>query len=116
MQSMRDTGPHRNAQEACASDAAAADRRRLPGKAVESRRRRTLDPLLFRERLLSIMDRKNHWAWPVFSGPNIDKAQLRIHFQQEYATYVRDFPVLLARIHGRNPPASVMRMLAENIY
>jgi len=72
--------------------------------------------LLFRERLLSIMDRKNHWAWPVFSGPNIDKAQLRIHFQQEYATYVRDFPVLLARIHGRNPPASVRRMLAENIY
>jgi pyrroloquinoline-quinone synthase len=69
-----------------------------------------------RERLLSIMDRKHHWAWSHFSGPDIRRSQLRIHFQQEYATYVRDFPVLLARIHGRNPPAAVRRMLAENIY
>jgi pyrroloquinoline quinone (PQQ) biosynthesis protein C len=30
--------------------------------------------------------------------------------------YVRDFPVFLARIHGQNPPASVRRMLADNIY
>jgi pyrroloquinoline quinone (PQQ) biosynthesis protein C len=41
---------------------------------------------------------------------------LKQHFQQEYAVYVRDFPVLLARIHGHNPPPSVRRMLAENIY
>jgi len=75
-----------------------------------------LTPAQFRERLLSIMDRKHHWAWPALSGPDIGRAQLKIHFQQEYASYVRDFPVLLARIHGKNPPPAVRRMLAENIY
>ena len=29
---------------------------------------------------------------------------------------MRDFPVFLARIHGQNPPGSIRRMLAENIY
>src|SRR5438093_3999093 len=62
------------------------------------------------------MDRKHHWAWPSFSGNTLTKDQLKIHFQQEYAVYVRDFPVFLARIHGQNPPPSVRRMLAENIY
>lgn len=70
----------------------------------------------FRERLLAVMDRKHHWAWPYFSGGALTKEQLKIHFQQEYAVYVRDFPVFLARIHGRNPPSDVRRMLAENIY
>lgn len=77
---------------------------------------RRLAPVQFRERLLAVMDRKNHWAWPIFSGPEITREQLRTHFQQEFATYVRDFPVLLARIHGKNPPPAVRRMLAENIY
>jgi pyrroloquinoline-quinone synthase len=95
--------------------AAALDDRalqRIPGR----RRPRPLAPAQFRERLLSIMDRKNHWAWPAFSGPDINRAQLKIHFQQEFATYVCDFPVLLARVHARNPPQAVRRMLAENIY
>jgi pyrroloquinoline-quinone synthase len=70
----------------------------------------------FREQILRLMDRKHHWAWPRFADGTLTKDQLNIHFQQEYAVYVRDFPVLLARIHGRNPPASVRRMLAENIY
>src|SRR5690348_18476016 len=70
----------------------------------------------FRERLLSVMDRKHHWAWPHFTGDSLAKEQLKIHFQQEFAVYVRDFPVLLARIHGQNPPPAVRRMLAENIY
>lgn len=68
------------------------------------------------EEMLRVMDRKHHWAWPVFSDGTATVAQMKVHFQQEYAVYVRDFPVLLARIHGRNPPASVRRMLAENIY
>jgi pyrroloquinoline-quinone synthase len=71
---------------------------------------------VFRERLLSIMDRKHHWAWPVIMGPGISKDKLLIHYQQEYLVYVRDFPVLLARVHGQNPPPDVRRMLAENIY
>ena len=70
----------------------------------------------FRERLLAIMDRKHHEAWPFFTGPTATKAKLKIHYQQEYYAYVRDFPVFLARIHGQNPPAAVRKMLAENIY
>lgn len=70
----------------------------------------------FLERLLSIMDRKHHWAWPIIMGPGISKAQLKLHYQQEFLVYVRDFPVLLARVHGQNPPPDVRRMLAENIY
>lgn len=78
-------------------------------KTAQSQRR-------FREQILAIMDRKHHWAWPHFSSNALNKAQLKIHFQQEYAVYVRDFPVFLARIHGQNPPAEARRMLAENIY
>lgn len=70
----------------------------------------------FRDALLTIMDGKHHWAWDQFATGRLTKDQLKIHFQQEYAVYVRDFPVFLARIHGKNPPASVRRMLAENIY
>ncbi|MBM4125549.1 MAG: iron-containing redox enzyme family protein [Nitrospira sp.] len=70
----------------------------------------------FRKRLLSLMDDKHHWAWPHFTGSRVTKDQLQIHFRQEYAVYVRDFPVLLARIHGANPPQDVRRVLAENIY
>lgn len=62
------------------------------------------------------MDRKHHWGWPVLMGPGIAKRQLAIHYQQEYHVYVRDFPVLLARVHGQNPPPDVRRMLAANIY
>ncbi len=71
---------------------------------------------VFQERLLRLMDRKHHWAWPVIMGPGISKDQLQIHYQQEFHVYVRDFPVLLARVHGQNPPPDVRRMLAENIY
>lgn len=70
----------------------------------------------FLESLLKVMDGKHHWAWEHFATGRLTKEQLKIHFQQEYAVYVRDFPVFLARIHGKNPPPSVRRMLAENIY
>ncbi len=70
----------------------------------------------FLERLLAVMDRKHHWAWPLIMGPGATKAQLKLHYQQEFLVYVRDFPVLLARVHGQNPPPDVRRMLAENIY
>ncbi len=70
----------------------------------------------FLDALLRIMDGKHHWAWDHFASGKLTKDQLKIHFQQEYFVYVRDFPVMLARIHGHNPPPSVRRMLAENIY
>jgi pyrroloquinoline-quinone synthase len=69
-----------------------------------------------KEQLLQIMDQKNHWAWKYFSTDQINRDQLKIHFQQEYAVYIRDFPVFLGRIHGKNPPMAVRRDLAENLY
>jgi len=77
---------------------------------------RPLTSSRLQEEMLRIMDRKHHWAWPAFSDGTATKDQMTRHFQQEFAVYIRDFPVLLARIHGRNPPPSVRRMLAENIY
>ncbi len=79
-------------------------------------KQRVLTAARFRERLFAIMDQKHHWSWPTFTGKQITKEQLKTHFQQEYAVYVRDFPVLLARVHGQNPPTGVRRMLAGNIY
>jgi pyrroloquinoline-quinone synthase len=70
----------------------------------------------FRNQVLDIMAQKDHWAWPQFVGPSISKTQLKIHYQQEYAVYVRDFPVFLSRIHSKNPPLAVRKMLAENIF
>ncbi|MEW6324282.1 MAG: iron-containing redox enzyme family protein, partial [Nitrospirota bacterium] len=73
-------------------------------------------PRAFQEALLAIMDRKHHWAWPVFSSNRISREQLKTHFQQEFAVYVRDFPVFLARLSAQNPPASIRRELAANLY
>jgi pyrroloquinoline-quinone synthase len=70
----------------------------------------------FRERLLTVMDRKHHRAWPAFTRPGLTRDQLAIHFANEWGTYVRDFPVLLARVLGHGPPDDVRRPLAENIY
>lgn len=70
----------------------------------------------FLEALLRIMDGKHHWAWEYFSSGRLSKAQLKTHFEHEYAVYVRDFPVFLSRILGTNPPLSVRHRLAENIY
>ncbi|HVY48550.1 MAG TPA: iron-containing redox enzyme family protein, partial [Minicystis sp.] len=69
-----------------------------------------------RERLLAVMDRKDHWAWPRFTGPGLTKDQLAIHFRHEFHVYVRDFPVLLARVLGQGPPDDVRAALAENIF
>jgi pyrroloquinoline-quinone synthase len=70
----------------------------------------------FKEQLLSVMDRKNHWAWAHFSGPKISKEQLKIHYQQEYGVYVRDFPLFLGRLYSKTPLAEARRPLATNLY
>jgi pyrroloquinoline-quinone synthase len=67
------------------------------------------------QRLLSIMDKKDHWAWKHFTRPGLDKEQLTLHFRHEFLTYVRDFPVLLARVLGQGPPPDVRAALAANI-
>ena len=69
-----------------------------------------------REDLLQVMDRKNHWAWPHFDEGTATRPQLLLHFQQEFEVYVRDFPVLLSRVHSRCPHPEVRQDLAENIY
>jgi pyrroloquinoline-quinone synthase len=67
------------------------------------------------EKLLSIMDRKDHWAWKRFTGPGLTKEQLAVHFRHEFLTYVKDFPVLLARVLGQGPPDDAREALARNI-
>lgn len=74
-----------------------------------------MDRDVFCESLLGIMEKKTHWAWPAFAGI-VPKGRLHVHFEQEYATYVRDFPLLLARAFVVCPVAAVRRELAENLY
>ena len=69
-----------------------------------------------RERLLGVMERKNHWAWPHLTRPGLTRVQLAMHFRHEFHTYVRDFPVLLARLLGQGPPDDVRIALARNLY
>ena len=70
----------------------------------------------FREALLGIMERKKHWAWPSFTNGLVPADRLHIHLEQEYATYVRDFPILVARAYIACPIPIVRRELIENVY
>ena len=69
-----------------------------------------------RDDLLDVMDRKDHWAWPHFNEGLSSRAQLLLHYQQEFTVYVRDFPILLSRVHARCPHPEVRQDLAENIF
>ena len=72
---------------------------------------------MLQERLLGILERKNHWAWPWFADGRVPLQSLLPHFQQEWAVYVRDFPQLLARVMGHSKtPQDARAMLAANIY
>lgn len=62
------------------------------------------------------MEKKLHWAWSGFSSGLVPKELLHIHLEQEYAVYVRDFPVLVARAYVQCPIAEVRRELIENVY
>lgn len=75
-----------------------------------------MDRAEFREALLRVMERKDHWAWPAFSRGLVPADRLHIHLEQEYATYVRDFPILVGRAYVQCPIAAVRRELVENIY
>lgn len=70
----------------------------------------------FREALLQVMERKLHWAWPAFGSGLVPKQLLHVHLEQEYATYVRDFPLLIGRAYAQCEIAAVRRELAENLY
>jgi heme oxygenase-like protein len=75
-----------------------------------------VDPQTFREALLQIMERKTHWAWSAFTSGKVPREGLHLHFEQEYATYVRDFPVMLGWAYVQCPIPEVRRDLAENLY
>lgn len=70
----------------------------------------------FREALLSVMERKTHWAWAHFTSGHVARERLHLHLEQEWEVYVRDFPVLVARAYVQCPVASVRRELIENVY
>ncbi|MEZ4224076.1 MAG: iron-containing redox enzyme family protein [Polyangiaceae bacterium] len=70
----------------------------------------------FREQLLEIMEGKQDAAWAAFTSGRVSKDKLHVHLEQEYATYVRDFPVLVARAYVRCPSPAVRRELIENVY
>ena len=75
-----------------------------------------MDRETFREQLLAVMERKDHWAWPAFTNGRVPKDRLHFHFEQEYGAYVRDFPVMVGWAYVLCPIAAVRRSLAENLY
>src|SRR4051812_22412325 len=62
------------------------------------------------------MERKKHWAWAAFTSGKVARERMHIHFEQEYETYVRDFPVMIGWAFVQCPIAEVRRELAENLY
>src|SRR5678815_2656856 len=62
------------------------------------------------------MERKTHWAWSQFTSGKVPRERLHLHFEQEYATYVRDFPVMLGWAYVQCPIPEVRRELAENLF
>jgi len=70
----------------------------------------------FQEALLAVMEAKTHWAWPDFFSGRVSPDRLHIHLEQEFATYVRDFPLLIGAAYLQCPVAAVRQELAENLY
>src|ERR1043165_1294962 len=62
------------------------------------------------------MERKQHWAWSHFTSGRVPRDRLHLHFEQEYETYVRDFPVMVGWAYVQCPIPEVRRDLAENLY
>ena len=75
-----------------------------------------MDRAAFCEALLVTMERKVHWAWSAFTTGAVPRARLHVHFEQEYETYVRDFPVLLGRAYVQCPVATARQALAANLF
>lgn len=75
-----------------------------------------MDSVDFRERLLDVMEEKDHWAWEHFTTGQVPLDRLHVHFEQEYETYVRDFPILIGRAYIQCPFAPARRELAENLF
>lgn len=70
----------------------------------------------FQEQLLQIMEAKTHWSNIAFATGGVARDKMHIHFEQEYALFVRDFAIMVGRAYVQCPIASVRRELAENLY
>lgn len=70
----------------------------------------------FRDALLGVMESKEDPAWSSFTSGKVPKEKLHIHFEQEFETYVRDFPVLIGWAYVQCPIAEVRQELVENMY
>lgn len=70
----------------------------------------------FQEALLSVMEGKRHWAWPMFTQGVVAADRLHVHLENEYGVYIRDFAVLLGRAYVQCPIATARRELAANLY
>ena len=70
----------------------------------------------FREALLRVMEQKTHWSGAAFANGGVAKDKLHIHLEQEYAVFVRDFPILVGRAYVQCPIADVRKDLAANLY
>ncbi len=75
-----------------------------------------MDRAEFCEALFRVMERKHHPAWARFTGGEVPLERLHVHLEQEYATYVRDFAVLVGRAYVQCPIPEVRADLAENLY
>ncbi|MFZ5894151.1 MAG: iron-containing redox enzyme family protein [Myxococcota bacterium] len=75
-----------------------------------------MDLAEFKEALLAVMDQKTHWAWSAFTSGQVARERLNVHLEQEYATYVRDFPVLVGRAYVACPIPEARRELIANVY
>jgi pyrroloquinoline-quinone synthase len=75
-----------------------------------------MDRSEFQEALLGVMERKVHWAWPLFTSGKVARDRLHIHLEQEYAVFVRDFAVLIGRAYVQCPVPEVRQELAENLF
>ena len=70
----------------------------------------------FQEALLQVMEHKRDPDWGAFTSGRVPKDRLHVHLEQEYAVYVRDFPVLVARAYVRCPVPEARRELIENVF
>ncbi|SDK25042.1 iron-containing redox enzyme family protein [Microbulbifer yueqingensis] len=70
----------------------------------------------FKDSLLRVMERKVHWSEPAFEHGQVPAEQLHILLEQEYATWVRDYSVMLGRAFIQCPLPKARRELAESLY
>lgn len=70
----------------------------------------------FREALLQVMEQKKHWSQHHFAHGLVPRELFHIHLEQEYAVFVRDFPILVGWAYVQCPVVEVRRDLAANLF